>query len=211
MQNEWIVPKKARLNAVCTPGRKFSSSRACRVRCCISSAARFVKVTTTRHGRISAAFGERAIDKTRCVIAVVLPEPADATTEKLRSSSLAKRARTDSSRGFTMFPTPLSQGRARDASAPMYLPKCRCRCATSPADRTRCNQRPDGSHLSFRKSPCAAFSRDRQRRRDAVQDRQRIIVARRFLPRARECSHSLRRHRARARLARKDKAATLLL
>ena len=65
MQNEWIVPKKARLNAVCTSCRKFSSSSACRVRCCISSAARLVKVTTTRHGRISAAFGERAIDKTR--------------------------------------------------------------------------------------------------------------------------------------------------
>src|SRR5881394_160255 len=204
MQNEWIVPKKARLNAVCTSCRKCSWSRACRVRCCISSAARLVKVTTTRRGKISAAFGERAIDKMRSMIPVVLPEPADATTEKLRSNSLAKRTRTDSSRGFTIFPTPLSQGRATDASAPIYLPKCRYRSATSPTDRTRCNQRPDGSHLSFRKSRCVAFSRDRQRRPYAVQDRQRTVVARRFLPRARECSHSLRRHRARARLARKD-------
>src|SRR5437016_7448767 len=180
MQNEWIVPKKARLNAVCTSSRKFSWSRACRVRCCISSAARLVKVTTTRHGRISAAFGESATDKTRCVIAVVLPEPADATTEKLRSSSLAKRARADSSRGFTMFPTPLSQGRARDASTPIYLPKCRYRSATSRADRTRCNQRPDGFHLSFRKPRYAAFPPDRQRRRYALLDRQRTIVARSF-------------------------------
>src|SRR6266480_2014893 len=180
MQNEWIVPKKTRLNAVCTSGRKFSCSRACRVRCCISSAARLVKVTTTRRAKISAAFGEHAIDKTRCVIAVVLPEPADATTEKLRSSSLAKRARANWSRGFTMFPTPLFQGRARDASAPIYLPKCRCRFATSRAGRARCNQRPDGSHLSCRKPRCAAFPRDRQKRRYAVQDRQLTIVARRF-------------------------------
>src|SRR5881296_3742215 len=180
MQNEWIVPKKARLNAVCTSCLKCCSSRACRVRCCISSAARLVKVTTTRHGRVSAAFGERAIDKTRCVIAVVLPEPADATTEKLRSSSLAKRARADSSRSVTLFPTPLSQGRARDASAPIYLLKCRCRSATSPAGTARCNQTPDGFHLSFRKPRCAASPRDRQRRRYAVQDRQRTIVARHF-------------------------------
>src|SRR5216110_2770110 len=180
MQNEWIVPKKARLNAVCTSCRKFSSSRACRVRCCISSAARLVKVTTTRCGRLSAAFGERAIDKTRCVIAVVLPEPADATTEKLRSSSLAKRARADSSRGFTMFPTPLSQGRAQDASAPIYLPKYRCRFAMSRTDTARCNQKPDEYHLSFRKRRFAASAQDRQRRPYAVPDRQRTIVERRF-------------------------------
>src|SRR5207248_472939 len=68
MQNEWIVPKKARLNAVCTSCRKFSSSSACRVRCCISSAARLVKVTTTRCGSVSASSGECAIDKTRYVI-----------------------------------------------------------------------------------------------------------------------------------------------
>src|SRR6266702_4943388 len=177
MQNEWIVPKKARLNAVCSSCRKFSSSRACRVRCCISSAARLVKVTTTRRGRISAAFGERAIDKTHCVIAVVLPEPADATTEKLRSSSLAKRARADSSRGFTMFPTPLSQGRALDASVPIYLLKCRCRSATWRGDRAGCSQTRDESHLLFRKPRCAAFPRDRQRRRRSVQDRQRTIAA----------------------------------
>src|SRR6476659_10722365 len=164
MQNEWIVPKKARLNAVCTSGRKFSSSRACRVRCCISSAARLVKVTTTRRGKISAAFGDRAIDKMRSMIPVVLPEPADATTEKLRSNSLAKRARTDSSRGFTKFPTPLSQERAQDASAPIYLPKCHYRSATSRAGTARCNRRRGGSHLSFRKFRCAAFPRDRQRR-----------------------------------------------
>src|SRR5207247_7127508 len=180
MQNEWIVQKKARLKAACTSCRKCSSSRACRVRCCISSAARLVKVTTTNCGRISVAFGERAIDKTRCVIAVVLPEPADATTEKLRSSSLAKRARVDSSRGFTMFPTPLSQGRARDASGPIYLPKCRYRSAMSRADRARCKQRPHGFHLSFRKRRYAAFPPDRQRRRYALLDRQRTIVARRF-------------------------------
>src|SRR5438309_3810203 len=179
MQNEWIVPKKARLNAVCTSCRKFSWSRACRVRCCISSAARLVKVTTTRDGRIFTAFDERAIDKTRFVIAVVLPEPAEATTEKLRSSSLARRARADSSRGFTMFPTPLSQGRGRDASAPIYLPKCRCRLATSRAGTTRCNRTPNGFRLSFQKPRCAAFLRDRQRRRHAVQDRQRTVVARR--------------------------------
>src|SRR5437016_13714666 len=180
MQNEWIVPKKARLKAVCTSRRKCAWSRDWRVRCCISSAARLVKVTTTRRGKISAAFGERAIDKMRSVMAVVLPEPADATTEKLRSSSLAKRARTCSSRGFTMFPTPLSQGRARDASTPIYLPKCRYRSATSRADRTRCNQRPDGFHLSFRKPRYAAFPPDRQRRRYALPDRQRTIVARSF-------------------------------
>src|SRR6185312_6311050 len=180
MQNEWIVPKKARLNAVCTSCRKFSSSRACRVRCCISSAARLVKVTTTRRGKIVTAFAERAIDKMRSVIAVVLPEPADATTEKLRSNSLAKRARANSSCGFTMFPTPLSQGQARDALAPIYLPECRCRSATSRADRAHCNQTPDGSHLSFRKPRCTAFSRDRQRRRYVVQDRQRTIGVRRF-------------------------------
>src|SRR5882757_5442092 len=180
MQNEWIVPKKAQLNAVCTSCRKFSWSRASRVRCCISSAARLVNVTTTRCGSVSAAFGERAIDKMRSVIAVVLPEPADATTEKLRSSSLAKRARKDSSCGFTIFPTPLSQGRARDASAPIYLPKCRCRSATLRADRRRYNQTPDGSHLSFRKPRCTAFPRDQQTRRYAVQDRQRTIVTRRF-------------------------------
>src|SRR5207302_6167905 len=182
MQNEWIVPKKARLNAVCTSCLKCCSSRACRVRCCISSAARLVKVTTTRRGKISAAFGERAIDKMRSVIAVVLPEPDDATTEKLRSNSLAKRARTDSSRGFTMFPTPLSQGRGRDASAPIYLPKCRCRLATSRAGTTRCNRTPNGFRLSFQKPRCVAFPRDRQRRRYVVQDRQPTIVARRFEP-----------------------------
>src|SRR5437016_3578981 len=179
MQNEWIVPKKARLNAVCTSGRKFSWSRACRVRCCISSAARLVKVTMTRHGRIFTAFGERAIDKTRFVIAVVLPEPAEATTEKLRSSSLAKRTRADSSLGFTMFPTPLSQGRALGVSAPIYLPKYRCRFAVSRTDRARCNQRRGGYHLSFRKPRCVASSRDRQRRPYVVQDWQRTIVERR--------------------------------
>src|SRR6478672_7168413 len=180
MQNAWIVPKKVRLNAVCTSGRKFSWSRACRVRCCISSAARLVKVTTTRRGKISAAFDERATDRMRSVIAVVLPEPADATTEKLRSNSVAKRARTYSSRGFTIFPTPLSQGRVLDASAPIYLPKCRCRSATSQAGRARCNRRPDGSHLLFRKFRCAAFPRDRQRRQYAVRDRPWTIVALRF-------------------------------
>src|SRR5207247_7377798 len=81
MQNEWIVPKKARLNAVCTSCLKCCSSRACRVRCCISSAARLVKVTTTRRGKISAAFGERAIDKMRSVIAVVLPRSEEHTSE----------------------------------------------------------------------------------------------------------------------------------
>src|SRR6516165_4691032 len=180
MQNEWIVPKKARLNAVSTFCRKCSSSRACRVRCCISSAARLVKVTTTRRGKISTAFGERATDRMRSVIAVVLPEPADATTEKLRSNSLAKRARTHSSRGFTMFPTPLSQERARDGSAPIYLPRYRCRLAMSRADMARCNQTPDGFHLSFQKPRCVAFPRDRRRRLYAVQERQRTTVARRF-------------------------------
>src|SRR4029077_18920763 len=171
MQNEWIVPKKARLNEVCTSCRKFSSSRACRVRCCISSAARLVKVTTTRCGRVSAAFGERAIDKLRCVIAVVLPEPADATTEKLRSRLLAKRARAASSRRCTRLLAPLFQVRARDASAPIYLPKYRCRLAASRGDTARCNRMPDGFHLSFQKPRCPAFPRDRRRRRYAVQDR----------------------------------------
>src|SRR5437870_7978868 len=180
MQNEWIVQKKAGLTAVCTSCLKCCSSRACRVRCFISSAARLVKVTTTRRGKISAAFGERAIDKMRSVIAVVLPEPADATTEKLRSNSLAKRARTHSSRGFTMFPTPLSQGRARYALTPTYLPKCRCRSATSRAGTARHNRTPDGFHLSSRKFRCAEFPRDRQRRRYAVQDLQPTVVARRF-------------------------------
>src|SRR5262249_6552139 len=98
----------------------------------------------------------------RSVIAVVLPEPADATTEKLRSNSLAKRARTFSSLGFTMFPTPLSQERARDASAPIYLPKCRCRSAMSRPDMARRNRMLDGFHLSSRKSRCAAFREKQQ-------------------------------------------------
>src|SRR5437762_6185331 len=157
MQKEWIVPKKARLNAVCTSGFKFSWRRICRARCCISSAARFVKVTTTRRGRISTALTERAIDKTRCVIAVVLPEPADATTEKFRSNSPANRARADSSLSLTIFPTPLFRARARDGSAPIYPPKCRYRFAMSRADMARCNQTRDGLPLSFRKCKCAAF------------------------------------------------------
>src|SRR5215471_5128601 len=177
MQNEWIVPKKARLNAVCTSCRKCSCNKACRVRCCISSAERLVKVTTTKRGKIWTAFGERAIDKMRSVIAVVLPEPADATTEKLRSNSLAKRARACSSFGFTIFPTPLSQGRARDALPPIYLPKCRCRLATSRAGSARCNRIPDGFRLSSRKFRYAAFARDPQRRLCAVQDPQPPIVA----------------------------------
>src|SRR6185369_14192200 len=126
------------------------------------------------------AFGERAIDKMRSVIAVVLPEPADATTEKLLSNSLANRARANSSCGFTMFPTLLSQGRARDASAPIYLPKCRCRSAASRAGKARCNRRPGGFRLSSRKSRCAAFALDRQRCPCVVQGRQATIGARRF-------------------------------
>src|ERR1700676_4440866 len=49
--------------------------------------------------------------------------------KKLRSGSLAKRARAASSRGITMFPTPLFRARARDALAPIYLPRCRYRLA----------------------------------------------------------------------------------
>src|SRR6266699_7051376 len=179
MQKEWIVPKKARLNAVCTSAPDFSSRMICRERCCISSAARFVKVTTTRRGRISEALTERAIDKTRCVIAVVLPEPADATTEKFRSSSSANRERADSSLSLTIFPTPLFRARARDGSAPLYPPKCRYRFAMSRADIACCNQTRDGLPLSFRKCQCAAFPRDQQRRRCAAQDRQSTIAVRR--------------------------------
>src|SRR5205823_2056606 len=192
MQKELIVPKKARLNAVCTSAPNFSSRMICRARCCISSAARFVKVTTTRRGRISAALTERAIDKTRCVIAVVLPEPADATTEKFRSSSSANRARADSSVSLTMFPTPLFRARARDGLVPIYPPKCRYRFAMSRVDMVRCNQTRDESRLSFRKRRCAAFPRDRRKRLCEAPDRQQTTVVRHFSPPAKECSRSLR-------------------
>src|SRR5437867_8747119 len=121
MQKEWIVPKKARLNAVCTSGFKFSWRRICRARCCISSAARFVKVTTTRRSRIATALTERAIDKTRRVVAVGLPEPADATTEKFRSNSPANRARADSSLSLTIFPTPLFEHERGMGQRPFIL------------------------------------------------------------------------------------------
>src|SRR4029077_3499636 len=141
-----------------------------------------------RRGRVSAALGRCALDKTRWVIAVVLPQPADATPEKFRASSWAKRARTDSSCGFTMFPTPLSQGRARGASAPIYLPKCHCRSAGSRADTSRCSRTQGESRLSFRKLRYAASLRDRRKHFCAAQDRERSVGARRFLQRARECS-----------------------
>src|SRR5215470_17782475 len=72
----------------------FGSSRICwRARCCISSAARFVYVTTTSCGSHSSASELLAVSTTRLVIARVLPEPAEATTEKFRFSSHAKHWR----------------------------------------------------------------------------------------------------------------------
>src|SRR5262249_54124871 len=126
-----------------------------------------------------AAFGERAIDKTRSVIAVVLPEPAEATTEKLRSSSFAKRPRADSSRGFTISPTPLSRGRAQGGSAPIYLPEYRCLSAVSRAGRLYCNQMIDEFPPSSQKSRSAASLRDPEKHRYGVQDPEETVVERR--------------------------------
>src|SRR4030088_560137 len=132
----------------------------------------------TSRGKISTAFAERAIDKTRCVIAVVLPEPAEATTEKFRWSSLAKRSREAMSANVTIFPSPLFRVRGFHGCVATYLPKFLGRLAVPRADRRRCNQTPVAARLSCRRCRFPAWQRDRQRHWCAARDRRRTIVAR---------------------------------
>ena len=108
--------------------------------------------------KFPAAFGDRVIDKMPFGDQqAFLPEPADATTEKLRSSPLAVASEFPS-RGFTIFPDCLSQRTSADAPAPNLTSRRRCRSATSRVDRARCNQRPDGFHLSFENPSALHFS-----------------------------------------------------
>ena len=133
IQNAWIVPKNARPNASIVSRGSPASRISCRVRCCISSAARFVYVTTTSCGSHSSARGPFfAISRIRSVIARVLPEPAEAITEKFRSNSRTNRCRAVSSAIVLIWL--LLRARMRDASLPIFRRADRCRSAASRVD-----------------------------------------------------------------------------
>ena len=72
------------------PARGWARNISSRARCCISSAARFAKVRTTSRGRASSASRRLCELHDAVSTARVLPEPAEATTEKLRSSSVGE-------------------------------------------------------------------------------------------------------------------------